>query len=379
MLHSPRALVRAVGLVATIALLTTACSGLPGSGSHTDADATSAIPLAEAEVLDDPRAWNGATHASLTEQAVDPISDTTPEPRLPVTVTDSQGTTVTVEDTSRILALDIYGTISTTVFNLGLGSSVVGRDISTQFTEASDLPLVTGTGHELVAEKILELDPTLILTDTSLGPWDVVLQMRDAGIPVVVVDSERSLDNVGPLTMEIATALGVPEQGERLAERTETEIDEVEAEIAKVAPASEQTRLRTVFLYVRGQAGVYYMFGEESGADSLITALGGYDVAAEIKWNGMKPVTDEGIISAQPELVLMMTKGLESAGGVDGLLERLPALAQTPAGQNRRFVDMTDSAILGYGPRTAEVLNSLAVAIYAPESAEPSFGEDGAE
>ena len=89
-------------------------------------------------------------------------------------------------------------------------------------------------------------------------------------------------------------------------------------------------------------------------------------MAEEIGWDGMKPVTDEGIVAAQPELVLMMTDGLESAGGVDGLLERLPALAATPAGQQRRFVDMADSEVLGFGPGTADVLNALAVAIYAP-------------
>ena len=53
----------------------------------------------------------------------------------------------------------------------------------------------------------------MIITDTSLGPWDVVLQMRDAGIPVVVVDSHRGLDNVGRLTHEVADALGVPDGG----------------------------------------------------------------------------------------------------------------------------------------------------------------------
>ncbi|MEH3069182.1 MAG: ABC transporter substrate-binding protein, partial [Aeromicrobium erythreum] len=193
--------------------------------------------------------------------------------------------------------------------------------------------------------------------------------MRDAGIPVVVVDSTRSVDNVGSLTQEVARALGVPDVGRRLADRLEKQTRSTLAEIAAVAPKRVQDKPRMVFLYVRGQAGVYYMFGEGSGADTLITALGGYDVAGEIGWNGMKPVTDEGIIDAQPDVVLMMTKGLESVDGVDGLLERLPALAQTPAGQKRRIVDMSDAQILGYGPRTAAVLEALAVAVYAPGSA----------
>jgi iron complex transport system substrate-binding protein len=314
---------RVTCLAAALALVLTGCGGdLPrSSGGHGKDGDTAAVALADARVLDDPRAWEGPTHAGLGDQRIDPVVDS-PEQVLPVTVTDSQGTEVTVSDTSRIRALDIYGTLSQTVFNLGLGDSVVGRDISTQFSEAADLPLVTGQGHELVAEKILELDPSVILTDTSLGPWDVVLQMREAGIPVVVTDSHRGIDNLTSLTQQVAAALGVVKAGEQLAERTEAEVSATIAEIEAVAPSALDRRLRTVFLYVRGQAGVYYMFGKGSGADSLIDALGAYNVAEEIGWDGMKPVTDEGIIAAQPDLILMMTAGLESAGGVDGLLER---------------------------------------------------------
>ena len=361
-----RRTVLAALLVATLA----AGCGLEGPSGATaqddDAERAAAVSLAGAVPLTDPRDWTGPATAVLPETPVEPVDASAQ--RLPVTVTDAQGTEVTVTDTSRILALDVNGTLSRTVFELGLGDRVVGRDVSTQFTEAADLPLVTRTGHDLSAESILELAPTVILTDTSLGPWDVVLQMRDAGIPVVVTDSRRGLDNLGALTEEVAAALGVQEAGRLLADRIEAEVADVRAQIAEVAPADEGERLRTVFLYVRGQSGVYYLFGEGSGADQLIEGVGGYDVSEEIGWEGMRPVTDEGIVAAAPELVLLMTKGLESAGGVDGLLERLPALATTPAGQNRRFVDMDDSQVLGFGPTTASVLEALAVAIYAPES-----------
>lgn len=338
------------------------------SGGHGGGDDVAAPSISEVTPLADPKSWKGVAHAGLPPLAIEPVADD-PTPQLPVTVTDSQGTKVTVKDTSRILALDIYGTLSQTVFELGLGDSVVGRDLSTQFAEARDLPLVTSDkGHDLIAEQILATNPSVILTDTSLGPWDVILQMRDSGIPVVVVDSQRSLDNLSALTVEIAEALGVPAEGKKLGERIEADAQATAAAIAKVAPTALEDKLRMVFLYVRGQAGVYYMFGEGSGADGLIESLGGYDVAGEIDWSGMKPVTDEAIIAAQPDLILMMTKGLESVGGIDGLLDRIPAIANTPAGQNKRIVDMVDTGILSYGPRTAEVLNSLAVAVYAPEA-----------
>lgn len=323
------------------------------------------VRLADATLVDDPKGHVGPSTALLAESEI-PVPDVAPDPALPVTLTDMQGTEVTVTDTSRILALDVYGTTSRIVYELGLGDSLVGRDASSSFPEASDLPLVTQSGHDLNAEAILALAPTLIITDTSLGPWDVVLQMRDAGIPVVVVDSERSLGTVATLIEQVATAVGLPAEGAALAERSAAQVDAKIAEIAEVAPQDPAEKLRVAFLYVRGQAGVYYMFGTDSGADSLITALGATDVATEIGWTGMRPLNDEGLVSAAPDVVLVMSKGLESTGGVDGLLEAVPALQSTPAGENRRVVDMSDDEILSYGPGTADVLDALAVALYAP-------------
>jgi iron complex transport system substrate-binding protein len=121
-----------------------------------------------------------------------------------------------------------------------------------------------------------------------------------------------------------------------------------------------------VFLYLRGASGIYYLFGSGSGADELIDGLQGIDAAKEIHWSGMKPMTDEGIVAMNPDVLLVMTDGLASAGGLDGLLRSKPAIALTTAGQNRRIVDMADGDILSFGPRSAQILDALARAIYAP-------------
>ncbi|PTL72535.1 hemin receptor [Rathayibacter caricis DSM 15933] len=351
---------RVLAVLAAIALLagcTSASTASEGAPSPRLADVT---PLAE------PRTATGPSTARIDAASVDPI--TTGTQALPASVVDAQGTAVTVTDTSRILALDLYGSTSRLVFELGLGDSVVGRDVSSDFAEIADRPLVTQNGHDLNAEAILDLAPTVILTDSSLGPWDTVLQMRDAGIPVVVVGSDRSIATIPTLVGEVAAALGVPERGAELTARLSASVDDTIARIDAVAPADPAQRLRIVFLYVRGQSGVYYLFGEGSGADDLVRSLGGIDVAAEIGWEGMRPLTDEGLVAAAPDVVLMMTGGLESVDGVDGLLEAVPALAQTPAGQNRRIVDMADTQILSFGPDTPRTLEALAVAIYAPDS-----------
>ena len=76
------------------------------------------------------------------------------------------------------------------------------------------------------------------------------------------------------------------------------------------------------------------------------------------------PVTSEAMIAAAPEVFLMMTDGLASIGGEAGL-EKLPGVAQTPAGRNKRIVDMADSVLLSFGPNTGLVLKALADAVYS--------------
>lgn len=350
-------------LLATLVGCASVASG-PTAAPSVTSDPT--IPLAELDVLSNPHDYVGESTAVIADAAI-PTLAAKPEQTLPVTVTshDLAGDTeVTVTSTDRIVAMDLSGSIAATVFGLGFGDSVVGRDISTTFPEAADLPLVTSSGHTVNSEAILALRPTLVITDGTIGPIDVVLQLRDAGIPIVFVDTDPSIAGVGELARQTAAALGAPAAGEQLATELVSGIEAKVSEIAGIVPSGDP--LRMIFLYLRGNSGIYYLFGKDSGADVLIESLGGVDVAAEVGIEGDRPMTDEAMVAANPDLILVMTDGLASVGGVDGLLESKPAIALTTAGQNRRFVDMADGDILSFGPRTAAVLDALARAIYAP-------------
>lgn len=362
----PRAL--AALAVSAAVLLAAGCSSATASGTTEVECADASTPLSELTLVDDPRNATGLSSACLGSHAIEPVADTS-GPDLPVTVTDAEGREVEITDVSRILALDISGTIAATVFGLGLGDNVVGRDTSTAFEGTEELPIVLKSGHTLNAEAILELAPTVVVTDTTIGPKEVRQQLRDAGIPVVVVSRDRNIDTIGSLVQEIADSLGVPERGRALTERVDDDVEAAISEVAAIAPDAASDRPRMVFLYVRGSANVYYIFGTESGADSLIEAVSGVDVATEIGWTGMKPMTAEALVAAQPDVLVMMTEGLESMGGVDGLLEQIPALMQTPAGKNKRVIDMGDTEVPGFGPRTPDVIRALARALYAPADA----------
>lgn len=354
--------IAALGAAAAVLLTVTGCTAPSASSSATSANCPgSEAPLASLTLEPTP---SGAAHACLADTSV-PLVPGVAEPELPVTVTDRSGQDVTVSSLERVIALDVSGTIAATVVALGLSDTLIARDTSSQLDEVADLPVVTQSGHTLSAEPILALNPTLVLTDGSIGPNRVLRQLRDAGIPVVMVTDERGIEANRTLTSDVAAALGVPARGAQLNALVDERIAATQADVETLRSGSSP---RAVFLYLRGTGSIYYLFGSGSGADQLISALGATDVATQLGWQGEKPVTAEALVAAAPDVIFVMSQGLESVGGVDGLLSAIPAIAQTPAGQTQRIIDMADSEVLAFGPRTAGILDALARALYAPSS-----------
>ena len=359
----------AIAASALLLALTAACGD--GSTGSDPGDGASLPPLSELEPEQAPREITGASTARLTDRTIDPV-DVGEKPALPATVVShvrAGDRKVTVTDTSRIVAFDMSGSIASTLWGLGLGDRLVARDRSTDFPGADDLPLITSEGHAINAEAVMAQKPTVIITDGSMGPRDVVEQLSDTGVPVVFLDKEASFDGAAQLARDVGEAVGLPRTGEALAQQIEDEVEQAQAEVRRFVPEKKGDRLRMVFLYVRGNSGVYYLFADDSGVGAHVEALGGVDVAKELGWKSMQPLTDEAIVKAKPDLILLMTHGLESSGGGDGLLAEKPAIALTPAGQNKRFVDMADGDVLAFGPRTADVVEGLARAVYVPGAA----------
>ncbi|MGC4944512.1 heme/hemin ABC transporter substrate-binding protein [Kribbella sp. DT2] len=330
-----------------------------GFAISTDADGKPLPKATPSTGGSDPHTLSGPSTATLADHSIHPVQGD--QPRLPVAVKSCDGRQVQVKDTSRIIPVDLYGTLAEIVFSLGLGDQVVGRDTSTGLPEAAALPKVTPSAHDLNAEAILALDPTVVLTDKSIGPPEVLAQLRASGVPVIFFDDARTMDNIPSQIRAVAGALGVPERGEQLVRRTQDEI----VKSLGLAPATGKP-LRMTFLYVRGSAGVYLMSGPGSGADAMIKSIGGVDTGTDIGLTKpFVPLTSEALIRSQPDLIIVMTEGLKSLKGVDGLLE-LPGIAQTPAGRHRRIVDMNDTELLSFGPRTGRTVEALAKAVYAP-------------
>jgi iron complex transport system substrate-binding protein len=278
-----------------------------------------------------------------------------------VTVPSADGTQVTIGSVERVIPLS--GSLNELVQTLGLGGQVVARDITATFEQAAPLPVVT-RGHDVSAESVLSLRPTLVLAETTTGPAEAVKQIRDAGVPVLVVSPAKALEDVPKRIDEVAAALGVKDAGAQLKQRTAERIAAARKDVPAASASASAKKPRVAFLYLRGTASVYLLGGSDSGAASLLEAAGAVDTGKESGLGkDFTPITSEALAAAAPDAILVMSKGLESVGGVDGLV-RIPGVAQTPAGMDRRVVTVDDGVLLNYGPRTDQVLSSLVAQLY---------------
>ena len=81
-------------------------------------------------------------------------------------------------------------------------------------------------------------------------------------------------------------------------------------------------------------------------------------------YHGYKPLSGEAMIAAAPDVLVVPERALEPLGGWDGVAA-LPGVAETPAGQQRRFVAVDDVLLLGFGPRLGQAITELAERVRA--------------
>lgn len=230
------------------------------------------------------------------------------------------------------------------IASLGYRNILVGRDVASTLPALKKIQ-IDESGMQVSVEAVLAQHPDLVFIDSNTSPATALTTLKTAGIKLVNVPSAFTLSDIYQKENLIARTLGVPKAGRIL-----------ESQISSLK--FPRTGIKVVFLYLRGTASIYLIGGPGSGADSILKADGFVDVGANNLKYPFNALTAEELIRLQPDVLLLMTKGLVSVGGITGLAQ-LPGIAQTPAGQHRRVVTVDDSLLLSFGPRTIPMVKAL--------------------
>lgn len=273
-----------------------------------------------------------------------------------ITQTDVTSVSVTpVEQLTNVRIVALANGAAELIAAMGYRENLVGRDIASSTSELKDVPIVT-SGHQVIPETIIALQPTLVIIDSATGPGSAITKLENAGIRIIKISQSWNLADLLIKVEQIGSAIKAPKSAALLRNILS---ESMQGNLAE--PSSTKKKLKVAFLYLRGTSSIYLVGGQGSGADYLINATGAIDVGAQKLAKPFTPLTAETMAQLNPDLILVMIAGLESVGGVSGLVE-LPGIAQTQAGKNRQVVAVDDSLLLSFGPRTPSLINELAAA-----------------
>ena len=250
--------------------------------------------------------------------------------------------------------VSVGGALTEIVYALDAQAELVGVDTTSLYpATAQQLPQV-GYARTLSAEGVLSLAPTQLIATEEAGPQTVLRQVRDAGVPVAVLNANNKFEGLLERVTQVGQITGRPDPAARLAQSLQQQWS---GALAKVRQR-QHAPVRVLFILAHAPNQVM-VGGRETGADAMLAYAGAVNVmGGQGGFAGYKPLTPEAVIAARPDVVLVTDQGLKASGGVDGIL-KLPGLAQTPAGRQHRIVSQEAMLLLGFGPRMPQALAAL--------------------
>lgn len=132
-----------------------------------------------------------------------------------VTVTDDAGRTLTLESPAQRI-VSLAPSMTELLFSLGAGERVVGVMAHSDFPpRAADIPVV-GQHDGLDLERILSLQPDLIVAWQSGNPQGALLRLQSLGLPVYVAEP-ASLDDIAIQLQNLSALTGRSMPGDAMA------------------------------------------------------------------------------------------------------------------------------------------------------------------
>ena len=261
-----------------------------------------------------------------------------------------------VPDASRVVS--IGDSITEIVYALGEEGRLVGRDSTSTYPDAANKLPDIGYMRALSPEGVLSINPTAIIAVEGSGPKETIEVLKKASVPFVFVPENYTAASVTEKIRIVGKALGADDKAGKLAQRVELDLAAAQAETSNI-----KARKRVLFI-LSAHGGKILASGTKTAANGIIELAGAENAITEFQ--GYKPLTDESIITAKPDVILVMDRGGDhSAANADLLANK--AIAATPAGEAKNIVRMGGQYLLGFGPRTAQAAHDLAKAFYGNE------------
>jgi iron complex transport system substrate-binding protein len=266
----------------------------------------------------------------------------------------SVGAKVVIDEIGRKVAIpphpkrivSLAPNMTETLFELGLEDRVVGVSAFSDYPEAARKKPKVGSYTNLSLERIVSLDPDLIVGTANGNKKETVLQLELMGFPVYVInpmtfyDIFETIKHIGMITGRTAAA-------EELVERLTMRVNTV------VSSTSGLKKPRVFF-----QIGIdpIVTVGKNTVHNTLITLAGGVNVTGDVTVEYPR-LSMEKVVFARPDIIIVSS--MKRGGDFESVRERWKQWKDIPAVKHNRIhiinSDLTDHS----SPRIVDGLEKL--------------------
>ena len=257
--------------------------------------------------------------------------------------------------------VSIGGTVTEIIHALGEGKRVIAVDSTSTYPQsAADKPDV-GYIRQLSAEGVLSQKPDLIIAEAGAGPADAIAILKASGVAMVSIPTPPEAEAIAGKIRAVGAAVGTPDAAEKLATDVDAGLSALKQKIAAISAPKKR-----VLFALSLSNGRVMAAGTNTSADAIIRLAGGVNAAGDV--TGYKPLSDEAVIAAAPDVVLVMDNPQLHLTAEEAFA--LPALQTSPAAKTGAFIAMDGLYLLGLGPRTPAAALDLAARLY-PDTVKP--------
>ena len=208
-----------------------------------------------------------------------------------LTVVDDRDITVTLDSpAARIISL--APSMTELLFSLDVGENVVGVVEYSNYPEAAKQIPIVGRFDRLDVERILSLQPDLIISWQSGNPRGAIQRLREMGYPVYTAEPV-TVASIADTLLRLGTLTGQTGKAEALSATIHDTLNGLQTQYADASPVS-------VFYQVWHNPII--SVGGEELINDMVTVCGGENIFADLPVG--PAVNLEDILSRRPQVIL---------------------------------------------------------------------------
>jgi len=270
----------------------------------------------------------------------------------PGTYTGDMGRAVAIDQIPQRL-VSFGPSITEILFALGLEEKVVGVSDYADYPEAAQLKPKVGNAFSPSLERIVELEPDLVLT---VKQEQLNRELDALGIKFMVLDPKDIDAILGDIEL-VGKITGTGKRARKLIKDMQDSISQV------IALMEDAPKTRVFFIIDATDPTLPWTAGTGSFIDALITMAGGENVAGEAV-GGWVQFSMEQVVSSDPEVIVIQTM----TGGIPTVskeaLEEHPAWGGMTAVKQDKIYFINGDLVSRPGPRIVQGLEEIAKIIH---------------